>query len=392
MTGGDETDSASSGKGSADVRGFLDALESLGRLPSELREPPPDLPFHLAPLDRLDLLEPGGGALAIWIIDRLHSGDLVAYGRPVGGGGFRISAVPTAAWPDLAINWSSGQAERQVVTSRWTSAAWSALQVPAEGLLGSPPPEPEPSTLPVVLGDAVALAQRWRERLLIPDGYPWPEAEFWKANPERRPDRGEAAAALGAAIRAGELTAVWDEAGEWRSLPASAWDASPDRADMLQGRLNVGDVRAELVATEWASLGLGRGERWRLAFLPLRGLLDWCEAKWGLQPAPAEPSAPACGGPAEGQVKPPAGVEVADPVAAKGKGGAPRRYDWDKLGAAFGAWLHDEPGRDLLAPTEHLAALHTLCDLLGSPQPERQTAAPYLTRWLKAYRIFNAGN
>jgi hypothetical protein len=102
MTSGDDSASATAGKGSADLQGSLDAPEGLGRLPTELRselhEPPPDLPFYLAPLNRLDLLDPDEEALALWIIDRLHSGDLIAYGRPYGTGQHQKSAVPTADW------------------------------------------------------------------------------------------------------------------------------------------------------------------------------------------------------------------------------------------------------------------------------------------------------
>ena len=76
----------------------------------------PDLHSDLAPLDRLDLLAPDNEALALWIFDRLHSGNLIAYGRPIGGGRFRPSAVPTTAWPDLALAWSSGQAKHKVAT------------------------------------------------------------------------------------------------------------------------------------------------------------------------------------------------------------------------------------------------------------------------------------
>jgi hypothetical protein len=41
----------------------------------------------------------------------------------------------------------------------------------------------------------------------------------------------------------------------------------------------------------------------------------------------------------------------------RGAGGAPRKYPWDELGAAFGAWLHQEPGRDRLPASKHLDAL-----------------------------------
>ena len=134
----------------------------------------------------------------------------------------------------------------------------------------------------------MALAQRWRERRLIPGGYPWLEAEFWKVNPAKRPDQGETAAALEAAIRGGELPALWEEDSEWRALPRSAWDASSDRADFARGRLNVGDVVGwpiPYVHGAHAALGLGRHESWRLVFLRLSTLIDWCETRWGQRPS-----------------------------------------------------------------------------------------------------------
>jgi hypothetical protein len=72
----------------------------------------------------------------------------------------------------------------------------------------------------------------------------------------------------------------------------------------------------------------------------------------------------------------------------KGVGGAPRKYDWDALGAAFGAWLHDEPGRDWLGGEAHTRALAELAAELEIEAPDRTTAQPYFGRWLKGYRAF----
>jgi hypothetical protein len=72
----------------------------------------------------------------------------------------------------------------------------------------------------------------------------------------------------------------------------------------------------------------------------------------------------------------------------KGIGGAERRYPWDELGAAFGAWLHQEPGRASLRNKKHLDALADLAAKLGCEAPARSTAQPYLAKWLKGYRAY----
>src|SRR5262245_24923965 len=77
MTSGDDSVSTTAGKGAA--------------------EPVSKWPFLLDQL-RLDLLDPGAEALAFRIIDRLYSGDLIAYGRPYGTDPHQKSAVPTADW------------------------------------------------------------------------------------------------------------------------------------------------------------------------------------------------------------------------------------------------------------------------------------------------------
>ena len=74
----------------------------------------------------------------------------------------------------------------------------------------------------------------------------------------------------------------------------------------------------------------------------------------------------------------------------RGAGGAPRKYPWDELGAAFGAWLHQEPGRDQLSASKHLDALAEIAGELGSEAPDRSTASPYRKAWLKGYRAFVA--
>jgi hypothetical protein len=62
---------------------------------------------------------------------------------------------------------------------------------------------------------------------------------------------------------------------------------------------------------------------------------------------------------------------VTEPKSRKGVGGRPRKYDWDKLGAAFGAWLHQENYRDRLDERFHLDALAELAGLLGCGVPDR---------------------
>jgi hypothetical protein len=72
----------------------------------------------------------------------------------------------------------------------------------------------------------------------------------------------------------------------------------------------------------------------------------------------------------------------------KGIGGRKRKYPWDELGAGFGAWLHDQTGRAGLGDNEHLDALAALAHELGCEPPPRQTAQPYLAKWLRGFSAF----
>jgi hypothetical protein len=54
-----------------------------------------------------------------------------------------------------------------------------------------------------------------------------------------------------------------------------------------------------------------------------------------------------------------------------------QEYDWDEIGAAFGAWLHDQPGRVSLTPSEYLKAVQDLFEAMGHTLPDRNTAAPW---------------
>ena len=81
MTSDDDNASASADKLAVDERGLLEALKELGQPALEPEELPLGSLFFMAPLSSLDLLKPGGEAQALRIIDRLYSGDLIAYGR-----------------------------------------------------------------------------------------------------------------------------------------------------------------------------------------------------------------------------------------------------------------------------------------------------------------------
>jgi hypothetical protein len=72
--------------------------------------------------------------------------------------------------------------------------------------------------------------------------------------------------------------------------------------------------------------------------------------------------------------------------------GAPQKYDWEKIGVAFGAWLHDQPGRDVLMPKDHEAAIADFALQLGFDVPGRSSIFEHLSRWLDAYKAFKAGN
>src|SRR4051812_29893231 len=114
MTGNNDNAPTPDDKGASGEQGFLDALERLGQLPIEQQEPMPALPARLLPMSGLDLLEPNDAAFARWVVDRLCSGDLIAYGRPSAGKGHRIQAIPTSDWPSLVLKWSTAQAEQEI--------------------------------------------------------------------------------------------------------------------------------------------------------------------------------------------------------------------------------------------------------------------------------------
>jgi hypothetical protein len=69
----------------------------------------------------------------------------------------------------------------------------------------------------------------------------------------------------------------------------------------------------------------------------------------------------------------------------RGVSGAPGKYPWHALGAAFGAWLHEKPGRAGLDERDHLDALAALAAELECEIPPRTTAQRYLHLWLEGY-------
>ena len=108
----------------------------------------------------------------------------------------------------------------------------------------------------------------------------------------------------------------------------------------------------------------------RPAALRFAETMGWQPPSWWQPLEPATPR-PAAHGP------------VSQP---KGKGGAPRKYPWDKVGAAFGAWLHDEPGRARLPFRVHYAAVTDLLHLLGcNGTPDQETVRPLVRAWADAY-------
>jgi hypothetical protein len=70
----------------------------------------------------------------------------------------------------------------------------------------------------------------------------------------------------------------------------------------------------------------------------------------------------------------------------KDKGGAPRQYDWDGLGAAFGTWLHQELGRTKLRFSQHYKIVCDLAAELGDQPPSEGSVRPYLKKWLNGHR------
>jgi hypothetical protein len=76
----------------------------------------------------------------------------------------------------------------------------------------------------------------------------------------------------------------------------------------------------------------------------------------------------------------------AQPQSRKGVGGAPGKYDWNALGAAFGAWLHNEPGRADERPKVKYDAVRDLAVQLGMEPPTDRSIQPYVKTWVDAYR------
>jgi len=71
---------------------------------------------------------------------------------------------------------------------------------------------------------------------------------------------------------------------------------------------------------------------------------------------------------------------------AKGKGGAPQKYPWSKIGAAFGAWLHEKPGRAQLPFPKCYDAVVDLMYRLGEAEPpDKETVRNYVKEWKAAY-------
>jgi hypothetical protein len=130
---------------------------------------------------------------------------------------------------------------------------------------------------------------------------------------------------------------------------------------------------------------------WNLADLILR-LLEWrVAAGWTtpaeliLRLATAEPSelpALALQRLATADLDAPQGSQGAPPA----KGGAPCKYPWDQIGAAFGAWLHDGNGRARLPFPEHHDAVLELAAALGAEgTPDQETVRRYVKIWKAAY-------
>jgi hypothetical protein len=66
--------------------------------------------------------------------------------------------------------------------------------------------------------------------------------------------------------------------------------------------------------------------------------------------------------------------------------GRPRDYPWDEVGAAFGAWLHQEPGRPGLRFRVHYDAVVDLLHELGhAGTPDQETVRPLVKRWKAGY-------
>jgi hypothetical protein len=75
--------------------------------------------------------------------------------------------------------------------------------------------------------------------------------------------------------------------------------------------------------------------------------------------------------------------------AEKNKGGSPRRYNWDVAGAAFGAWLHDQPSiLDMPQPEKRKKVDAVLAELGFMTIPDPKTVDRYIEMWIKGYRVY----
>jgi hypothetical protein len=86
----------------------------------------------------------------------------------------------------------------------------------------------------------------------------------------------------------------------------------------------------------------------------------------------------------------PAQAEGEAPVRGRqNKRGAPRKYRWDEAGAAFGAWLHDQPGRAEIGFREHLGVIQAIMHALGDETPDEESIRRYWRRWVDGFTTFS---
>jgi hypothetical protein len=146
------------------------------------------------------------------------------------------------------------------------------------------------------------LVQRWRERAVLPPGWPWPAEEFRKSHPALWPDWGETVTALEEAVRSDRLRTFLLREGTLRRLPPGTWRATPERVDLGIGRVNMGNTQAawahwrEVHGLEGAAeveAAAVDGTRWEAALVGVPALREWFAATWPAGVAPGEPGAPA---------------------------------------------------------------------------------------------------
>ena len=208
--------------------------------------------------------------------------------------------IPPGEFADHTIIWCLRSLCAPIIPENPARRSWRDIEVDAGQDLPSPADIDPDLTLPLTFIDAVWLAQRWREREIMPRGYAWPEEEYWATYPDKRPSPAETERLFRQAIIEEKIPvglAGTDFCIEERRnlLPGNAWIARDgDRIDWSSGRINKGlPLMDAVMAKAWAEqTGASPeelaqlkaiGPTWHLALLGFHHLVDWAVPTFDLR-------------------------------------------------------------------------------------------------------------